>query len=182
MKGVIFTTLANMVEEHHGLALWQEILDRAEPPSAGIYVASATYSDKEMMSLVNTAAELLQLPVPALIKAYGEYLWAHFQLNYNNFIVAHDNLKDFLISVGSVIHIEVKKLQPDSSIPDFVYETDIENTLIMHYHSPRKLCHLAEGLIQGAAKYYNTSYSMRHDVCMHNGDDHCSLEITFNNG
>jgi len=47
----------------------------------------------------------------------------------------------------------------------------------MYYTSPRKLCFLAEGLIEGAAEQFNTKYELSHTECMHDGADRCALKI-----
>jgi predicted hydrocarbon binding protein len=182
MKGIVFTTLANMVEEQFGLVTWQKILDQANPESGGIYVGTATYSDEEMMSLVATASEQLKIPINDLVKHYGKYLWATLASSQFQFVEQHDNLKDFLLSVHSVIHIEVKKLYPGAYTPDFRYESKDAEHLTMHYQSPRKLCYLAEGLIEGAAEHYQSSYTLDHDQCMHDGAEHCTFELSFSNG
>lgn len=35
MKGVVFTTFAQLVEEKFGLDVWDDILDEADPESGG---------------------------------------------------------------------------------------------------------------------------------------------------
>lgn len=182
MKGIVFTTLATMVEEQFGLMAWQKILDQAEPESGGIYVGTATYSDSEIMALVGAASEQLNIPVNDLVKHYGKYLWSTLAATQFQFVEQHDNLKDFLLSVHSVIHIEVKKLYPGAYTPDFQYESKEDELLTMHYKSPRKLCYLAEGLIQGAAEHYQCDYQLVHSQCMHDGAEHCTFELNFSNG
>lgn len=182
MKGVVFTNLAEMVEENYGLATWQNILDAAQPPSGGVYVSTAQYPDEELVSLVVAASELLNVPAPELIRLFGHYLWQFFNKNYSQFISAHDNLFDFLVSVDSVIHIEVNKLYPNASTPDFEYNKDDPNQLVMFYRSPRKLCHLSVGLIEAAAEHFKTDMILEHPVCMHEGADHCELRVSIGNG
>lgn len=177
MKGIVFTNLADMVEEGFGLAAWQSVLDNASPPSDGIYVATSTYSDQELMGLVKSASEVLDIPIQPLVRSYGKYLWSHFESHYPDFIVSHTELIEFLLSVDSVIHTEVKKLYPDSTTPDFEYDHSNPDQLIMYYRSPRKLCFLAEGLIDAAAEYFNTPHHIEHNVCMHDGADHCELKV-----
>lgn len=182
MKGIVFTTLASMVEEQFGLMTWQQILDKADPPSGGVYVGTATYSDDEIMALVGSASELLEIPVNDLVRHYGHYLWGTLSRSHLPFVQNHDNLKDFLLSIHSVIHIEVKKLYPDSYTPDISYQDTDSEHLTMHYQSPRKMCYLAEGLISGAAEYYKTEYTLAHDKCMHNGAENCTFELHFKHG
>ncbi|WP_299769152.1 heme NO-binding domain-containing protein [uncultured Pseudoteredinibacter sp.] len=182
MKGVVFTNFAELVEDNYGLAMWQNILDTANPPSGGIYVATAQYDDQELISLVGAASELLDMPAPVLIRRFGQFLWQYFEENYPQFITSHDNLFDFLISVDSVIHMEVNKLYPNASTPDFEYDRESPKQLLMHYRSPRKLCHLSVGLIEASANYYQTPIRIEHPVCMHEGSDHCEIRVTIADG
>ena len=86
-------------------------------------------------------------------------------------------LKQFLLTVDRVVHVEVRKLHPDASLPSFEYLDERDDELTMIYSSPRKMCMLAEGLISGAAKHFGADYTLVHDKCMHNGEDSCELHL-----
>ena len=88
-------------------------------------------------------------------------------------------MKRFLLQVDEVIHKEVKRINPDVYLPEFEYIDPAPNELIMLYRSKRKLCALSEGLIQGAANHFDTKVEIKHPVCMHDGHDHCRLEISM---
>ncbi|MEM7257918.1 MAG: heme NO-binding domain-containing protein [Pseudomonadota bacterium] len=64
-------------------------------------------------------------------------------------------------------------------MPSFESVDDGDDGLIMIYTSPRKMCMLAEGLISGAAKHFDTTYTLDHSKCMHNGDDCCEFHLKF---
>ncbi len=177
MKGVIFTFLADMVEEQFGLEAWDSIL--TETGLNGVYVSTETYPDEEVFRLVEATHKATDIPMNDLIKAFGQYAFGKFQKSHPDFCNPEYTLKEFLLTVDSVIHVEVKKLQPDAQLPSFGYDNESENELTMIYSSPRKLCMLAEGLIAGAAEFYNTQYTLTHDKCMHDGSDHCTLHITM---
>lgn len=85
-----------MVEEQFGLASWQEILDTEKPASGGVYVGTAIYDDEGMMRLISSAAEVLDIPPPNLIRHYGKYLWGYFEEHYDSFITDHSMLRSFL--------------------------------------------------------------------------------------
>ncbi len=177
MKGVIFTYLADMVEEHFGLDAWDAILQHAGLD--GLYVSSESYDDDQLFRLVQAAHEATGIPSNDLIRTFGKYSFAKFQQSHPDFCKPQYTLKEFLLSVDKVIHVEVKKLHPDAMLPSFEYEDEADNELTMIYSSPRKLCMLAEGLITGAAQFYKTEYVLKHDKCMHNGDKHCKLHLTM---
>lgn len=179
MKGVIFTFLADMVEEQFGIETWQNILDEASPEHKGVYIACESYSDEELMQLAGAACKLLDIPADKLLYAYGQHLFGSFAKNYSNFMTPHTELKSFLLSIEDVIHVEVSKLFTSPIERVFEYEDPAPDKLIMYYESPRKMCQLAEGLINGAASYYNTEYRLDHTTCMHKGDKRCTLELSF---
>ncbi|MEM7002106.1 MAG: heme NO-binding domain-containing protein [Pseudomonadota bacterium] len=177
MKGVVFNLLNEMVEEGFGLAAWDTILERAG--TEGIYVATDTYADEELVALVGAASELTGIPALELTRSFGEFMIPRFVESYNVFFANHDNLRDFLLTVDQVVHVEVRKLYPEAALPEFQYDADDGGSLTLHYRSPRKLCALAEGLIHGAAAHFGADYQLTHDVCMHNGADHCRLHLQF---
>lgn len=176
MKGIIFNHLTDMVEEVFGLETWDMILQEAN--SEGIFVATETYSDKDLLALVAAAHKLSGIPVNDLVRKFGEYMFPKFEQSNPQFFSPDMSLKSFLLSVDRIIHVEVRKLHPDAMLPEFEYKDEEDNELTMYYNSPRKLCYLAEGLIAGAASHFNTEYTLDHSACMHDGADACTLHIT----
>ncbi len=177
MKGIIFNYLSDMVEEAFGLDVWDSILSKAG--SEGIYVGTQNYSDEELLSLVAAAHDISGIPVNDLVRKFGEYAFPRFVENNPQFVSSDMTLKSFLLTVDRIIHVEVRKLHPDAMLPEFEYKDEEDNELTMYYCSPRKLCYLAEGLIAGAAKQFNTQYSLEHSKCMHDGESACTLHITM---
>lgn len=177
MKGIIFNHLAQMAEEVFGLEVWDNILTASG--SSGIYIASETYSDKELFALVNAAHELSGIPVNDLVRSFGEYMFPHFHQDNPQFFADDMTLKSFLLSVDRIIHVEVRKLHPDAMLPEFEYKDEQDDELTMYYNSPRKLCYLAEGLIAGAATHFKTQYKLEHPQCMHDGASVCALHLTM---
>ncbi|MEM8499751.1 MAG: heme NO-binding domain-containing protein [Pseudomonadota bacterium] len=175
MKGMVFCLLNEMVEEKFGIEAWDTLLDATG--FDGIYVATETYDDAELMSLVSAASEATGIQPEELVKQFGEYMIPSFLVSYPMFFQGHANLKSFLLTVDQVIHVEVRKLYPEAGLPEFKYTDKNDSELTMHYSSPRKLCALAEGLISGSAKHFKQEYNLLHEVCMHDGDDHCELQI-----
>ncbi len=180
MKGVVFDILNEMVEEKFGFEAWEKILELAGLD--GIYVTTETYSDEELFKLVAAAETVCGIPAKDLVKDFGRFMLPSFVKSHPVFFTGQPTLRDFLLTVDRVIHVEVRKLYPDAGLPTFDYEKGAAedlSKLTMIYKSPRKLCALSEGLIDGAATYFEEDYSLEHSVCMHNGDDHCELKMRF---
>jgi len=179
MKGIIFNYLGEMVEEKFGLEAWDALL--TETGLDGRFVASETYPDEDLVALVTAANKATGIDKVELIRAFGRYLLPHFRKTNPQFFEDHTSLKSFLLTVDRVIHVEVRKLHPGAILPSFKYEDESHSELTMHYSSPRKLCFLAEGLIDASAEHFNTKYELDHSQCMHDGAEHCTLKLKILN-
>jgi hypothetical protein len=177
MKGVVFNLLEEMVEQEFGLEVWEALLDATGQD--GVFVSTETYSDEQLVSLVVAAHEKSGIPVNDLIRAFGKFMFPRFHQQNPGFFKPGMTLKEFLLSVDQVIHVEVRKLHPDAGLPQFQYESETDAELTMIYSSPRKMCMLAEGLVCGAAEHFQTEYSLDHSECMHDGADACRLHLKF---
>lgn len=175
MKGIVFDLLRDMVEDNYGLEGWNTVLEKAG--SDGMYLSPESYSDQEMMSLVLAASDVTGIETDDLLRTFGSFMAKEFYQRFPSFFDSCDNVIDFLLSVDRIVHVEVMKLYPGANLPSFSYEERDANKLTMIYRSDRMLCYLAEGLIQGSAKHYGKAITIQHDVCMHNGDDACHLNI-----
>lgn len=177
MKGVIFNVLEELVIETAGMAAWNSILNKTG--SDGIYTSGESYSDDELFALVGEICIALDMPAEKVVGIFGEYLFDQLDARHPDFTANASDLKFFLISVDTVIHGEVLKLYTNPNLPRFEYQDKGEKQLTMLYRSPRKLCILAEGLVRGAAKRFGNEVSIEHPVCMHNGADHCQLDVSI---
>lgn len=175
MKGIVFNYLGEMVEEEFGLEAWDSLLQKTGLD--GQFIASETYPDEQLFALVGAAHEATGIETKELIRAFGRFMLPNFKAQNPQFFEGHDNLKSFLLTVDRVIHVEVRKLHPGAQLPEFDYEDEADDELTMFYTSPRKLCFLAEGLIDASAEHFNTKYTLDHSQCMHDGADHCTLKI-----
>ncbi|WP_320820950.1 heme NO-binding domain-containing protein [Thalassolituus sp.] len=175
MKGIVFDILRDMVEESYGLEGWNSILEKSG--SNGLYISTESYKDDELFSLVGAASEITGIAVNDLVFKFGEYMVSQFYSRFPIFFDRSKGLIDFLLSIDRIVHLEVRKLYPDANLPSFNYQKGDDSSLTMIYRSERKLCRLAEGLISGSAKFFNQTYTMNHDPCMHHGADACHLKI-----
>ncbi len=177
MKGVVFNMLNELVEEKFGFVAWEKMLEAAD--CDGEFIEAETYPDELVVQLVVAAHELTGIAVADLLRTFGEYMAPSFARNYPVFFQNQTSLKAFLLTVDRVIHVEVRKLYPEAHLPEFDYTDESDQALTMFYRSPRKLCHLAEGLIAGCALHFDQKYTLTHEVCMHTGADQCEMELNF---
>lgn len=179
MKGIVFNVLTDLIETEFGLETLDKIFNSVSVTDDGAYTAGGTYPDAELMSIVQRLSEETGVPVNDLVRAFGEYMFPKLIELYPVFLEEGMSLHAFLKSIHDVIHVEVKKLYPDSLTPTIEYEEPQSDVLVMKYSSPRKLCALSEGLIMGASKHFEEPVRIDHKLCMHDGHDHCRLEVLF---
>jgi predicted hydrocarbon binding protein len=170
--------LSEMVEDQLGIKEWNNVLLQAN--SDGVYTSSGLYQDSELLKLVSIISERNNIPADDLVFAFGQYMLPGFAGRYPYLIEKIPDFLSFLESIDEVIHVEVKKLHPDAITPSFSHKRLAQHQLLLNYQSNRKMCRLAEGLISGAAKHFDTQYDLQHSPCMHTGADHCGLLITVN--
>jgi len=177
MKGIVLTTLQKMIEEKMGLSAWDKIVTNNELESGGSYTAAATYDAKEVFTIVGAISAITGQSADAIVRAFGRFMLKTLATKYDGFF-KDTHLKPFLLSVDRVIHIEVRKLYPGAELPEFSYvDSGDDRKLIMVYRSNRKLCTLAEGLIEGAAEVFGQNVAIVHSECMHRGASCCRLEL-----
>ena len=178
MKGIVLNMLNEMVEERFGMDTWDALIESTQPASRGIYTSVELYPDSELLNYVAALSESSGIEAGMLVHAFGHYMIGRFHQIHPGFFAEHD-AKSFLKSVHDIIHVEVRKLHPDVILPEFEYEDESPDSLVMLYKSPRHLCQLAEGLIDGAVEHFGAQIERAHPVCMHNGADHCRIEMRF---
>jgi predicted hydrocarbon binding protein len=177
MKGIIFTTFNDMVEREVGIDVWEDILESVNPESGGVYTAVEDFPDEELIAMIMELSAKTSTPAEELVVSFGQYLFHVLAIKHSIFVQQKDSFLEFLKSVEDVIHKEVEKLYPNPNLPSLRWEQPDDNTLVLYYKSPRKMCQLALGLIEGAAEHYKVDYDLAHETCMHEGHDHCRLNI-----
>lgn len=154
-----------MVEARYSPAFLENLIDAAALPSKGVYTAVGTYPPAEMFSLVTALSDTTGVPIPALLRLYGEYLFSSFELKYSHVFAEAKTAFDFLAAVEAHIHKEVIKLYPDAELPSFTVEAHEPAFFSMIYSSKRPLADLCEGLIIGCLKHFNeTAEIVREDL------------------
>ena len=164
MKGMVFTEFLSFVASRFGEDVVDDIINAAAPPNGGAYTAVGTYSHGEMVALCVALAERTQQPVAALVRDFGDRLSETFARDFPDFFRRAGDLFDFLASIEEHIHVEVRKLYPDAELPRFWVESRTPAQLVLRYQSPRRMGHLSEGLITGAARQYGVQVRVRHEV------------------
>lgn len=154
MKGLVFKEFISLVEENYGDEVVEEIIADSNVKSEGAYTTVGTYDYTEILSLVTHLSLKTTRPASVLVKFFGKNLAKVFIKKFPQFFEKKDTF-EFLKSIDSIIHVEVKKLYSDAELPRFKYQ-EVSNgkALILDYISTRPFADLAEGLIEGVIEHF----------------------------
>ena len=176
MKGIVFNLLEAFIVQNWGDAAYESVLDSADL-GCPFFVGAQTYPDSELTKLITTMCAQQEQDPKVALRAFGRFCFPRLAAKYPTFLEGYTDLKVFLFMVDSVVHIEVQKLLPGARTPRFEYQHLGPGRLRLNYRSERKLCALMEGLLEGAADHFGVAVEYEHVCCMHEGADHCGLEI-----
>ena len=160
MKGIIFTEFLDMVEQRFSPQILDRVLLAARLPSDGAYTAVGSYDHGEIWRLVSELSKITEIPVPELLRGYGEYLFPRLLSGHPNLLDGMHSSFDLLQSLNNLIHREVVKLYPDAELPRFdVVERSAER-LTLVYESRRPFADLAEGLIRACGHHFGQNLNV----------------------
>lgn len=179
MKGIIFNLLEEAVTTRFGAAVWDDLLD--DTALDGAYTSLGDYPDAEVAALVEAAAQKLSISRAETLRWFGRQAMPILKRRYEGLFSDRANSRAFVLSVNSIIHPEVRKLYPRASCPFFhLSEAGAgSGTLVVDYDSPRRMCHLAQGFIEGAAELWRDRVTVEHESCVHEGAQTCRLAVTW---
>lgn len=165
MKGVVFTEFLEMIESKFGLELVDRLIESADLQTGGSYTSVGTYDYQELIQLVVKLSEEISTPVPALVQAFGSYLFERFTSSYPFALQGVEDAAGFLANVEDIIHVEVKKLYPDAELPTIDFHRINENDWRLNYNSTRPFADLCEGLIRACIEHFDDQGDLtREDV------------------
>jgi hypothetical protein len=180
MKGVIFNLVEEVVSDRFGEDTWDKLLDEAGLD--GAYTSLGSYPDDQLFALVGAASKQLGVEADAVVRLLGQEAIPLLADRYPMFFEPHSTTRAFLLTLNDIIHPEVRRLYPGADVPTFGYNNDDDGALVITYHSPRKLCALAEGFILGAGKHYGEQVEVEQPACMHHGAPECVLRCIVSPG
>lgn len=163
MKGIVFIELHKLIENTWGPEYLEELIDKVELESGGIYTGVGYYDSAEVVALVTQISKDKNIPANDLVKIFGQHMGNFFIEHHNHYFAEAGNTFELLKSIDNHIHVDVKKIHADADLPTFSFEQVDDNTLILTYRSKRDMATLAEGLIEATATHYNENVTIERE-------------------
>jgi predicted hydrocarbon binding protein len=182
MQGLIFVTWEKYLSERVSGTVLRNYKGALEGKITGPLLASRVYSDDLLLAAVTAASQVSAIPAETLLREYGRYFITNgLTRHLCAYILTRVNsARELLLSMHDS-HQQMGRLPESLTPPLFQYRTQANkpNELILIYDSPRKLCPVLMGAIEGAAERYGEQVKIVEQMCMNRGDLVCRFDVRF---
>lgn len=182
MHGLIFVTWEKYLSERFGNSLLYAYRAAIGETVANAPLASRVYDDATLLAGVGVASRLTHLTAEALLREYGHYFVVNSLTSHLcAYLLTQVQSGRDLLLVMSDAHTQMRRTPDSITPPIFAYEaiSANPNELALIYDSPRQLCPVLLGAIEGAAERYGERVSITERTCMKQGDPVCRFEMRF---
>jgi len=179
MKGVIFNITENFIVDKFGEDTYDEIINSCSLITKEPFVGPGTYPDSDLIQIIQKASQILGIGMDDFFKQLGQYAFLQLAKILPDYVTPYHHPKDFLKTVGDIIHVEVRKLYKDAELPVFKYQEPSPSELIITYYSERKMYAFMEGLINGVAEYFKHPISQSHTIYTKDGAEFADFKLVF---
>lgn len=176
MYGLLLVELHKYIAENLGAEAWQEIIKEAGL-GVKIYTANQEYPDQEAATLLSATSMKTGQSFPEFLEDYGTFLASDLLKIYGVSIDPRWKTLDLLENIDEIVHFFVRTKRDGANPPELRAKRVNSGELIVTYNSPRKLCALARGLINGIAKYYDESVLVTETACAEKGANACEISV-----
>jgi hypothetical protein len=174
VHGVIFSSFRDYVTERHGRPAADAVFS-----GGASYLLSESYPDEELLGAVARTADVVGEEVDVVLFEFGVFAAEKtFARLYPAFFAISPSAREFLLTVETRIHELVRATIPNAD-PPRLHVSEGGDSLFIVYESPRRLCVLLRGLVEGTARHYGENAEVVEPTCMLRGDDACTFDVTL---
>ncbi|HEX4208487.1 MAG TPA: heme NO-binding domain-containing protein [Ktedonobacteraceae bacterium] len=182
MHGLIFVTWEKYLGERFGTHLLNRYRAALEETPLHTPVASHVYSDETLLTGVGMASTLTAQPAEVLLREYGRYFILNSLTSHLcAYLLRKVHTSRELLLMMRQAHAQMR-LTPEALTPPLfeyaAHPTDPQG-LTLIYDSPRQLCSVLVGAIEGAAQRFGEEVEVVERTCMRKGASACRFEIRF---
>lgn len=181
MLGLIFLTWEKYLTERFGNALLRKYRAQMGETAAAALVASRYYDDALMEKGVGIVSQLTHIPADMLLREYGRYFVANALTGkLCTYLLSQVHSGRELLLAMRDTHARLRTAFEGATPPVFEYGASSRpDEVIVIYRSPRKLCAVLHGTIEGAALRYHEGVHVVEYSCMKRGAEACRFAARF---
>jgi hypothetical protein len=175
VHGLIFASLRDYLAVQHGPQVANDVT-AGEPQ----YSLSEAYPDEQFLRLLDRARAETGLSLDELLFEFGVFTGQKtFPRLYSMLYKASPTARDFLLTVETPIHDVVRVALPEARPPELALEELAGGGLEIAYASPRRICAMLRGLVEGTGRVYGETLEVEEPECMHRGAPACRVVVRF---
>ncbi len=180
MHGLIFVTWEHYLAERFGMDLLHAYRATIGETPSTAPLATHVYDDAILLAGVGAACQLTGHAADPLLRDYGRYFILNGLTSHRCAYLLEQvqNSRDLLLIMREA-HLQMRRTPDGLTPPLFAYEQPARDELILIYDSPRQLCSLLIGAIEGAAERYGEQVQIYHPQCLKQGHAVCRFELRF---
>ena len=182
MHGLVFVTWEKYLTERFGSDLLNEYRHAIGEGIGETPLTSRVYSDELLLAGVGAASRLTRQTPDTLLHEYGRYFMLNGLISRLCAYLLNDihSARDLLLAMSKA-HEQMAYADEQVTPPLFGYAAmpNEPNGLYLTYDSPRKLCPLLIGAIEGSAERYGEQAQVFEQTCMREGAPTCTFAIRF---
>jgi hypothetical protein len=182
MHGLLFVTWEKYISERFGHQLLQTYRIFIGETAATAPLVSRVYSDEVFIIGVQALCRLTGLNVNTILHEYGRYFITNGLTSHlcAYLLTRVQSGRDLLLIMREG-HAQMRRTSDGLTPPLFSYETSTVHPkgLVLLYDSPRKLCSVLLGAIEGAGERYGEQVNIIERSCMRYGASICRFEASF---
>jgi hypothetical protein len=182
MHGLIFVTFERYLAERFSSGVVQTYHEALSDESARHPFTNRVYPDADLLAGMNAVSRATTISVDQLLREYGHYYILNALTgNLCAYLLNHVHCARDLLLLMRKAHAQMAHAIEGVDPPIFDYKaiTPDMNSLILIYASPRHMCSLLLGTIEGAAERYHEEVSFVERACMKMGAPSCRIEVHF---
>ena len=181
MHGLIFMTWEKYLSTRFGTTFLAAYRTEIGETAANLPLANRLYDDAVLLVGVGAAHKLSQVPVDTLLREYGCYFIINGLTGHLcSYILSNVHSgRDLLLAMRDA-HARLRRTLDGMMPPLFEYRRpSAPNEVVLLYDSPRQLCAVLLGAIEGAAQRYNETVEIEERSCMKQGAAVCEMVARF---
>ncbi len=182
MHGLIFVTWEKYLSERFGSSLLKTYRKTMGETAAGAPLVSLVYNDATLLAGVGVACHLTSLSADVLLRDYGRYFMVNGLTSHLcAYLLTQVHSGRELLLTMRTVHQQMSRTPDGLTPPLFGYEAlpGDPQGLVLIYESPRQVCSLLMGAIEGAAERYGEQVHLVEQTCMKQGAAACCFVLHF---
>ena len=154
MNGAMFNSLARFIDRNYPQVSFSDLCQKASLRT-NIFAELTWYPDRDFFNLIEVLGNQTQKEITTLWREFGKETFPYFAEIFGDYMKNITSLDEMITTINK-IHYDISK-DGLGTPPRFEFKRASGNHLEIRYTSNRNLHDFFLGMLEGAAKHFETS-------------------------